>query len=516
MLSRRALLRAAASTAATPLLRASSKRPNFLFVLADDQSFPHAGAYNCPGIRTPAFDRVAREGVLFQNSYCASPSCTPSRSAILTGRRMWQLEEAGLLYGTMPPKFPLATHLLEDAGYHVGFTGKAWAPGNWRAAGLKRHPVGKEFNSRLHAVRPRPGIDPRDYAANFADFLAARPTGAPFFFWLGSTEPHRAYDKGSGLATGHRLDEVRVPAYWPDTPETRSDILDYYAEIEWLDQQLGRALAHLETAGELDNTLIVLTSDNGMPFPRSKVNLYDRGVHMPLAMRWGHRIRRGRTVDDFVEHTDFAPTFLAAAGLPAAPGMAGRSLLPLLDSTRSGQIDPKRDAAFTAFERHVMARPDGATYPMRSIRTRHHLYIRNFAPGRWPTGGDFLSSNRTPHGDVDAGPIVDHMLDPQTRERYPRQYELCFGKRPAEEFYDLRTDPDQVNNLAAKHPPEMAVHRQRLEAMLRKTGDPRIEGRDPWQDYIYYQANGYGASFNRSLSETERAKFRALPRAKPE
>jgi uncharacterized sulfatase len=277
-----------------------------------------------------------------------------------------------------------------------------------------------------------------------------------------------------------------------------------------------RALGILESAGELDNTLIVLTSDNGMPFPRAKVNLYDRGVHMPLAMRWGSRFRGARKVDDIVQHIDFAPTFLEAAGLPLPAGIAGRSLLPLLNSSRRGIIDASRDAAFPAMERHVMARPDGAGYPMRSIRIRDYLYIRNFAPDRWPTGGEFLSSNRTTHGDVDGAPIRDFMLDPANRVRFPQQYELCFGRRPEEELYDLRSDPDQVHNLALQPHPQLAPLRQRLEAYLRKTGDPRIEGRDPWQSYTYYQTTGYGASFNQSLPESRRREARDAPQHKPE
>ncbi|MBE0660668.1 MAG: sulfatase [Bryobacteraceae bacterium] len=513
-MTRRAFL---AASSATPLAcRRTERRPNFLFVIADDQSFPHAGAYGCKGIRTPAFDRVANEGVLFTNSFCASPSCTPSRSTILTGRQVWQIEQAGLLYGTIPTKYPLMTHLLEDSGYHAGFTGKGWGPGDWRAGGLTRHPIGKEYSSRRHATAPRTGIDPRDYAANFADFMRDRPSASPFFFWLGATEPHRIYANGAGLATGHKLDEVQAPAYWPDTPEVRGDILDYYSEVEWFDQQLAQALNVLEKTGELDNTLVVVTSDNGMPFPRAKVNLYDSGVHMPLAMRWGARVKGGRTVDDFVQHIDFAPTFLAAAGLSVPSATTGRSLLPLLDSSHSGVIEPSRDAMFTSLERHVMARPDGQTYPMRSIRTRDYIYIRNFMPDRWPTGGEFLSSNRTTHGDVDGAPIRDFMLEPSNQARFARQYDLCFGRRPAEEFYHLPSDPDQIRNLAPQGHPELDAHRKRLEENLRATGDPRIEGRDPWQGYVYYQTAGYGASFNKSLSEEVRAKASGAARHKPE
>ena len=480
---------------------AQRRRPNILFALADDHSWPHAGAYGDRGVRTPTFDRIAREGALFTHAYCVSPSCTPSRSSILTGRHIWQLEEAGVLYGTMPPKLPLYTHRLEDAGYHVGFTGKGWSPGDWRAAGLRRNPTGKEYNGRVHATRPREGIDSRDYAANFDDFLRGRKPGQPFCFWFGATEPHRDYQKGAGLALGKTLSNATVPAFLPDTPEVRSDLLDYYSEVEWLDTQLGRMITSLERAGELDNTLIVATSDNGFPFPRAKVNLYEMGLHMPLAIRWGGRFKGGRRVDDFVSHIDFAPTFYEAAGVPAPSGVMGRSLLPILDT---GKPDPSRDGTYGALERHTWCRPDGATYPMRTIRTRRYRYIHNFAPDRWPTGGpNFISSNQTYHGDVDGCPTKDFMVDPANQKRFPDLYQLAFGKRPAEEFYDLDRDPHQLRNVASDpaYRAEKDIHRTRLMNYLGQTRDPRVEGRDPWQTYVYHQTTGYGARFNRALSQ---------------
>jgi uncharacterized sulfatase len=519
-LSRRSLLRAApaaALTACSPGPRRDS-RPNILFAIADDMSYPHAGAYGDAIVRTPGFDRVAREGVLFTRSYCAAPSCTPSRSAVLTGRNVWQVEEGGVLYGTLPARYPLFTHQLEDAGYHTGFTGKTWAPGNWQAGGLTRHPAGREFNSRKSATPLPIGIDSRDYAANFQDFLAARKPGQPFFFWFGCTEPHRVYDNGIGRRQGKSLDAVRVPACWPDTETIRSDILDYYAEIEWFDSHLARMITALDRAGELDNTIIVVTADNGMPFPRAKVNVYDAGVHMPLAIRWGVRAKAGRRIGDYVSHIDFAPTLLEAAGLAPPPGTAGRSLMPLLESAAGGKIDPKRDCAFAALERHTMCRPDGATYPIRAIHTEQYTYLRNFAPDRWPTGGPFLSSNKTLHGDVDACPTKAFMEDPLNQRRFPRQWDLCFGKRPLEELYDRRADPDQVHNLA-NDPAKAAVRNElwsRLQGYLRQTGDPRIEGKDPWQSYIYYQTTGYGASFNRSLSRQERDQAAGRGTHKPE
>jgi uncharacterized sulfatase len=416
----------------------------------------------------------------------------------------------------MPPDLPLYPHLLEDAGYFTGYTGKGWAPGNWQADGLERNPCGREFNSRKHTSAVPPRIDVRDYAANFGDFLSAKPVDASFCFWFGSTEPHRLYDTGRGVRSGRNLSDVEVPAFLPDVAEIRSDLLDYYLEIEWFDQQLAKVLGILDSSGEADNTIVVVTSDNGMPFPRAKVNLYDWGTHMPLAIRWPARIRGGRTLDDLVSHVDFAPTFLEAAGVPAPAGTAGRSLLPLLVSDRR---DNTRDAVFTAMERHTMCRPDGETYPMRAIRTAQYLYIRNFAPDRWPTGGpEFISSNKTIHGDIDGAPTKDFLLQESTRIKFPEQHRLCLGKRPAEELYDVAADPAQIMNLATDpaRAADLRQFRSRLETHLRETGDPRVQGSDPWQAYTYHQTTGYGASFNNSLPEEVRRRAAGLPTHKPE
>ncbi len=486
--------------------RSAGRRPNILLAYSDDQSYPHASILGDPVVRTHAFDRVAREGVILEHSYTACPSCTPSRSSLLTGRPIWRIGEAGVLYGTLPPEYPLFTHLLEDSGYHVGFVGKPWAPGDWRAGGLERHPLGREYADRLEPDPPD-GIDMRDYAANFADFLDARPPGSPFFFFFGATEPHRDYESGIGARSGLDPAKVEVPPYLPDAPEVRSELLDYYYEIEHFDRHLGRMLDLLEKSGELENTLVVVTSDNGMPFSRTKVTLYDGGTRMPTAVRWGDRVPAGRLVEDFVSHVDLAPTFLEVAGLEPNPMHDGRSLLPLLMASGAGRGDPGRDHVITAMERHTWCRPDGGTYPMRAIRTHDYLYVRNFEPERWPTGGPaFISSNKAPHGDIDDGPFKDFMLRPETRRDFPLQFEVGFGKRPLEELYDCRADPHQMKNLA-RDPAYDAVRQelwQRLEAALREGGDPRIRGEDPWQRYAYRQVDGFGATFNRTLSEEER------------
>jgi N-sulfoglucosamine sulfohydrolase len=479
-----------------------AKRPNVLLVVADDWSFPHAGVYGDPFVRTPHFDRVARDGVKFTNSFACSPSCTPSRSALLTGRHQWQCGEAGVLYGSLPPGLPIVTHALEDAGYRTGFTGKGWLPGDWKALGLDRHPNGQEFNARKHAGPVAPGIDTRDYAANFAEFLDHTDPAKPFFFWLGSTEPHRVYDAEAYRRLDRGLDLVPVPPFLPDTEATRKDLAAYYSEIEWHDRQIGKAMALLGERQILDNTLVLLTSDNGMPFPRAKVNLYDAGLRMPLAMHWPARLQGGVTSHALVSHTDITETITDAAGIPGLPGSTGNSLL----------RKPEREHVLAGMERHVYARPGGAAYPMRSIRTRDYLYIRNFAPERWPTGGDFLSSNKTPHGDIDATPMLEDL------QRDKARWDLAAGKRPAEELYATQSDSWQMKNLAQD--PEYAAEKARLAGILEKElragGDPRIEGKDPWQSYPYRQTTGFGASFNSTLSEEARDAARDLARHKPE
>ena len=237
---------------------------------------------------------------------------------------------------------------------------------------------------------------------------------------------------------------------------------------------------------------------------------------MPMAIRW-EMIPPNRSIDDFVLLTDLAPTFLEAAGLPIPEPMTGKSLLPMLTSSQQGRIEDSRDHVLTAVERHTWCRPEGGTYPSRAIRDYEFLYIRNFEPDRWPTGGPtFVSSNKTFHGDVDACPTKTFMVN--QRERFPREYKLCFGKRPLEELYDVRKDLEQTHNLANDE--RFAVIKlklwDRLQRKLKSSGDPRMDGYDPWQKYAYRQTIGFGATFNTSLSEEERRIARERASHNPE
>ena len=407
----------------------ADERPNILFAISDDQSWPHASAYGTAWVKTPGFDRVAREGLLFHQAYTPNAKCAPSRACILTGRNSWQLEEAANHMPFFPAKFiSYAEALDRKAGYFTGSTGKTWAPGIAEdEEGNRRLLAGKPYSARK-AKPPAGKISGNDYAGNFEDFLLdATASGKPWAFWYGSTEPHRAYEWRAGIEKGGKsLDEVdRVPEYWPDNETVRTDMLDYAFEIEHFDAHLLRIIEHLDEKGQLDNTLIVVTSDNGMPFPRGKADMYDYGARMPLAIRWLRAAPGGRVIHDFTNLIDLAPTFLEAAGLDPHPDMTGESLLSLLRSDDQGWVDPGRDAAYYGREAHSVYARIGEyrrSYPSRAIRTRDFLYIRNFAPDRWPVGREFK--------DVDPSPTRTYMLE--HKSEIPQLFALAFGKRPEE------------------------------------------------------------------------------------
>ena len=455
-----------AATLVSEVVRAQDQaRANVLFVIADDWSFGHAGAYGDKVVRTPNIDEVAEQGAVFMNAFAAAPSCTPSRAAILTGRYPHELREGASLWGSLPKEFDNYSTILARAGYHVGLTGKGWGPGNFQAGGYEHNPAGKSYK-------------------DFAAFLAEKPKGTPFSFWFGSQNPHRPYKSGSGAASGLIAENVNVPAWLPDVAEVRGDILDYYYEVEQFDWQLGELLSILKASGELDNTLIIITGDNGMPFPRAKANVYDAGARVPLILSLSGKIPRQR-IAELVSLTDIAPTILELAGEQIPQQMSGVSLWPLLRKEKAA----RRDGVFIERERHANVRAGELGYPCRAVRTKDYLYIRNYAPDRWPAGDPELYHSVGPYGDVDASPSKKFILDNKYKPEIAPIYSRAFAKRPAEELYDLKADPHQLNNVASNKRYSKVLRRlkKEIEEWQVSTHDPRSSGEViVFDNYPYY------------------------------
>jgi len=466
------------ASAAEHINKASeTSRPNILFCIADDASFPHFSAYGCNWVKTPGFDRVGKEGTLFTNAYTPNAKCAPSRACLLTGRNSWQLEEAGNHIAIWPKnKYQTYCETLSRNGYFVGYTGKPWAPGNMgKIDGKNRKLNGKAFQTR-QTKTPTTGISKNDYAANFEDFINEKPKDKPWCFWYGSYEPHRSYQYGTGKKLGGKSTTQisKFPKFWPDNDTVRNDMLDYAFEIEYFDSHLEKMLKILDARGELENTIVVVTADNGMPFPRCKGLEYEYSNHMPLAIMWPKGIKKpGRKESSYVSFIDIAPTFLEIARVKwQTSGMAkfsGKSLKDIFDSK------PKKDRNYILLgqERHDYGRPKNQGYPIRSIIQDGFMYIYNFKPKLWPAGNP-----ETGYLNTDGSPTKTNILNLRRNGIDWSFWLLCFGPHPQEELYQINIDRDCLVNLANAEPYRELKEKlkKKLFDNLNNQQDPRILG----------------------------------------
>ncbi len=469
-------------------LRQAQGRPNILFCIADDASMKSFGAHGCKFIKTPVVDHLAREGLVFNNAYNCNPKCAPARACLVTGKYSWQLKEATNHWPHFPPEFKFYPHLLMEVGYHVGFTGKGWGPGTYDG---EHNPAGPVYN-KLKSPSPYKAMSNIDYAGNFAAFLNEKAGDKPFCFWLGTKEPHRAYEKDAWKKAGRMLTEAEVPPFYPDNDTIRGDILDYANEVEWYDTHIGRAVQTLEERGLMENTLIIVTSDHGMPFPRVKGQIYEEGFHVPLVAYWKGVIQPGRTVDDFVNFPDVAPILMEVAGLEPHEQMTGSSFLNVLRSPKSGQVDPARDHVLLGKERHDTGRSneDGTdlAYPVRAIRTKEFFYAHNIKPDRWPVGNPEFGLRN-----CDDSPTKSYLTALRPGDAEYRYYEMSFGKRPEAELYQIQKDPDCMNNLAdnPEYAAVMQQLREQMDAELTAQGDPRTLGQGDVFDRYKYEGRPF-------------------------
>lgn len=528
----------------------AADRPNVLFAFADDWG-RYASAYAAiekggPGdvVQTPNFDRIAKEGVLFTNAYVNAPSCTPCRSSLLSGQYFWRTGRGAILQGahwdTDIPTYPT---MLEKSGYHIGYSNKVWSPGDnpdapFGGARNKYNKRGGRHNGfSQFLARNRDDIAGaretllNEVRGNFQDFLLDRNDDEPLCYWWGPTNCHRKWIQGSGKDFWNiNPDNLKgkMPDFLPDTEIVREDFADYLGEVQAFDAGLGVLLDELEQIGELENTLIIVSGDHGAPgFPNGKCNLYDFGTQVPLAIRWPKNVPGNRIIHDFVCLPDLTPTILEAAGEHIPEIMTGKSLMPVLKSRQSGTVDPLRDAVIVGRERHVAAARTGMLpYPQRAIRTKNFLYIRNFKPDRWPMGtapGYGAPKTAVPtfeqlrentfvaFGDLDASPTKAWIyLNCEHDIEKRKFFDYAFGQRPEEELYDLRSDFDQIYNVAneKRYAEAKADLSDRLMTVLRETGDPRVTG-----DGTTFDKLPFTSPF-RKPGRTNRAKSSEQPKRK--
>ncbi len=499
------------------------KRPNILFAISDDQSFAHTSFAGCGFVSTPAFDRVASEGVYFSNCIAGSPGCAPSRSSIVTGRYHWQNESSGQHASPWLAKHIPFVDLLDKNGYATGLVAKGVGPFRyardendslWReenAAGVTHSDITYKKGSD-EDERTAEGIITTNYFENFKYFMEEVRGEKPFFFWYGAKEPHRSYEKGSWKRLGKKLEDVEVPAFFPDNEEIRGDLLDYAVEIEWFDLHLQRMLEYLEEIGELENTIVIVTADNGMPFPRAKANCFEFGVHVPMAVRFPKNFPGGRIVDDPVSFIDLAPTILELTGTSQEGMMpiTGKSILETLKSKKQGIVDESNKYAMAGRERHSSSRYLNWGYPQRVIRSTDFIYIWNIRSERWPAGAPQKYDPKNPdvllpmYGldeegkyirqsaftDIDDSPskqyLIENYKDPEIRP----YFDLAHARRPEFELYNIKSDPACLNNLAgnAEFGEVESELKEELMRVLNETKDPRVVGPDTeiFDSYIRY------------------------------
>ncbi|MBX2852142.1 MAG: sulfatase [Phycisphaeraceae bacterium] len=465
------LLLSAGALAEVPDQATTASRPNILFCMADDWGWPHAGAYGDKTISTPNFDRLAHEGILFQQAYAPSPSCTPCRNSLITGKHIWELGSGANLWSTLPVEHESFIHMLRDSGYFTGRSShKQWGPGNIQS--WEEHHGDHPATQQVKKIGP------------FLDQYEAKRTAddQPFFYWLAHHDPHRGYRKGQHKNSNIDPDKVQMFEHFPNVAEVREDVADYYFAIQRWDKLVGTAIAEIEKRGLLENTIIIMTGDHGMPFPRAKANLYDSGTRVPLAIRWGAKIKPGKEIDAFVSLGDFAPTLLEIAGVNVPDNMTMKSFASLLTKNQAGpsHLESRQDIILGR-ERHTPSQSleSMVGYPSRGLRTKELLYIRNYEPDRWPIGMFEPSADGKSNiwlSDCDGGPTKTYIIDNHDRdEEHRRAFKLCFDKRPAEELYDVVKDPEQLHNVAKDPAYADAIKqmRKRLQERLIETNDPR-------------------------------------------
>lgn len=411
-----------------------ARRPNIVLMIADDLAWDDIGAFGHPTLQTPHIDRLAREGMRFDRAFVTASSCSPSRSSLITGRYPHSTD-AEQLHWPLPAEQITFLEPLRAAGYWTGAAGK-WHLGEDAKRRFDRvreaDPAGYMVTAgkgKNAAISMQQQGDLQSGCTDWVPLLRERPRDRPFFAWLAALDPHRDYEENIS-AHPTRLADVVVPRHLSDTLPVRREFALYYDEIQRLDRFVGDVLAELDLQGVAENTMIVFMSDNGRPFPRDKTTVFDGGIKTPLIVRWPGHALPGSACARLVSSIDFAPAFLAAAGLKPAPTMQGVSFLPLLRDTRA----PIREEIFAEQNWHDYEQRS------RAIRTETFKLIAH----------DYTDVPLTPGADAVRGVAYRELQRLKAAGELAVHQQQCFQiPRAPFELYDLRHDPGELHNLAA-------------------------------------------------------------------
>ena len=458
------------------VLLSAAEKPNVLFLLSDDHSYPYLSCYGDANVRTPALDKLAGEGIKFRRFFTSAPQCVPSRAAYLSGRSP---VAARITRFSSPLPRDVVTFpevLKQEAGYYVGVVGRSY---HLDGSGKGDEGLGsflfeggyKTFKDRFDVVQT--GSDPQA-VEQAAAFLEARPKDKPFCLWVNFSDPHHVWN----APASYRPDpaSLKLPAHVPDLPGVREQYADYCAEVNRVDETTGKVLALLDRLGLAKDTLVVFAGDNGQALPHGKGSLYDPGCNVPFVVRWPGVVAPGGDSSALLSGEDLGPTVLAAAGLKPAAGMTGVSFLPIL----KGEAAKTRDHVFMERGPHgsapVQVGMSNSGYDLsRAVRSGRYKAIYNCTP--WvpyspvdSAGGSAWKSIQELHGKggLAAGLTSTYFTTP----------------RPVYEFYDLEKDPAELNNLSGKPEVAEAERALRLEMAKKMIADfdylplPAIPGGD--------------------------------------
>jgi N-sulfoglucosamine sulfohydrolase len=413
-------------------------QPNILFIMADDCSYNAVGCFGGKNAKTPNIDRIAKEGILFNRAYVGMAMCAPCRQELYSG--LYPLESgAAWNHSISKPGTKSVFHYLTDLGYRVGISGKTHV-GPKEAYPFISVPG---FESR----GPAWGPETEDYTGikSFFD----QDVDQPFCLFVCATSPHAPWTKGD--STQYPPDKIILPAVLGDTPEVRAAFARYLAEVTYFDKQVGDVISTLEETGKAKNTIIMISTEQGWQFSGAKWTNWNQGVHTGLVVKWPGRISEGRKTDALVQFADVTPTLIDVAGGKEIEGLAGTSFLDVLV-----QNDNEHRKYVYCMHNNV---PEGTPYPIRSIINDEFHYITNLLP-------DSLYFEKHLEGRAHGAIWWDRWKEAAETSERERFLVERFYKRPAEELYSVKDDPNQFNNLADN--PEYVKVKKKLRKELDK------------------------------------------------